>query len=119
MMDAGHLLGQGGGGDLGLRAVVVGLGVSPVVLRQGADALDVLGAVGAVVEDVVEHAPVDAGVVGEGCQKKTQEKSGPRQCGVCVYVSVGVSLLLLEQMKMSRDPTTLSAAPHTATSPDI
>jgi len=64
-----RLLSQGGRGDLVNKAVVVRLGIGPVVLGQILDVLDVLGADRAVVERVVVQAAVDPGVVGEGCPK--------------------------------------------------
>ena len=60
------LLREGGGGDLVGEAVVVRLGVGPVVLGKVLHVLDVLSAPRAVVEGVVPQAGVDAGVVGEG-----------------------------------------------------
>ncbi len=47
------LLGEGDRSDLVSLAVVVGLGISPGVLRQDCDVCDVLRAVRAVVENVV------------------------------------------------------------------
>lgn len=61
------LLGKSGGSALVSKAVVVWLRVGPVVLGQVLDVLDVLGADRAVVERVVPHAAVDAGVVRESC----------------------------------------------------
>jgi len=53
-------------------AVVVGLGISPGVLRQGCDVCDVLRAVRAVVEHVVPKAGIDAGVVSVCCVEKSK-----------------------------------------------
>lgn len=53
-------------------AVVVGLGISPGVLRQGCDVCDVLRAVRAVVENVVPKARIDASVVSVCCVEKSK-----------------------------------------------
>ena len=53
-------------------AVVVGLGISPGVLRQGCDVCDVLRAVRAVVENVVIKARIDASVVSVCCVEKSK-----------------------------------------------
>ena len=76
-----RLLSQGGRGDLVNKAVVVRLGIGPVVLGQILDVLDVLGADRAVVERVVVQAAVDPGVVGEGCMQRRANKDQKRNPG--------------------------------------
>jgi len=81
------LLGQSGGGDLRFQAIVIRLVVGPGVLGQISDVLDVLGAVRAVIEGVVPHAAVDAGVVGECCviSKHTDMSLSPYKDFLCCY----------------------------------
>jgi len=67
--NAEHLLGKSDGRDATWErcTIVIRLRGGPIVMGQGADVLNILGARRFVVEHVVIQATVDARVVGVGC----------------------------------------------------